>query len=98
VASFDVGTNYVPNDMLAQIHEGERIVPKADNRDLMAAVDGGQAGGRPANDGGGDTHHWHINAIDARSFSKMLESNPDALARAAERSVRTMRTRGLVRG
>lgn len=29
--SFDVGTNYVPRDMIAQIHEGEAIVPKAFN-------------------------------------------------------------------
>lgn len=25
--SFDVGTNYVPHDMVAQIHKGEAIVP-----------------------------------------------------------------------
>ena len=29
--SFAVGTNYVPYDMTANIHEGERIIPKADN-------------------------------------------------------------------
>lgn len=29
--SFDVGTNYVPRDMVAQIHEGEAIVPKPYN-------------------------------------------------------------------
>jgi hypothetical protein len=29
--SFDVGTNYVPRDMIAQIHEGEAIVPKEFN-------------------------------------------------------------------
>jgi phage-related minor tail protein len=33
--SFAVGTNYVPYDMKADIHEGERIIPKADNRALM---------------------------------------------------------------
>ncbi len=27
LASFDVGTPYVPNDMIAQIHQGEAIVP-----------------------------------------------------------------------
>jgi len=32
---FAVGTNYVKNDMPAMIHEGERIMPAADNRELM---------------------------------------------------------------
>jgi hypothetical protein len=31
IPAFDVGTNYVPQDMLAQIHKGEAIVPKAYN-------------------------------------------------------------------
>lgn len=31
VPAFDVGTNYVPRDMLAMIHEGEAVVPKEYN-------------------------------------------------------------------
>lgn len=31
VASYDVGTNYVPSDMLANIHKGEAIIPKKFN-------------------------------------------------------------------
>jgi len=31
IPGFRIGTNYVPQDMLAQIHEGEAIVPKAYN-------------------------------------------------------------------
>lgn len=38
VPAFDVGTNVVPQDMLAQIHQGERIIPAADNRALMTAI------------------------------------------------------------
>jgi hypothetical protein len=41
--SFDVGTNYVPYDMTANIHEGERIIPAADNRDLMDMLSSTQA-------------------------------------------------------
>ena len=35
---FAVGTNYVPNDMMAQIHKGERIIPVADNFKLMTRL------------------------------------------------------------
>ena len=35
---FDVGTNYVPRDMTASIHQGERIIPAADNRELMGRL------------------------------------------------------------
>lgn len=40
--SFDVGTNYVPHDMIAQIHRGEMIVPAAFNpagAGLLGGVD-----------------------------------------------------------
>jgi len=35
---FAVGTNLVPNDMPALVHQGERIIPAADNRALMARL------------------------------------------------------------
>lgn len=37
--SFDIGTNIVPKDMVAKIHEGERIIPAADNKELMQRLD-----------------------------------------------------------
>lgn len=36
IPMLDVGTNYVPNDMLAQIHKGEAVLPKAFNEDQFA--------------------------------------------------------------
>lgn len=35
---FAVGTNYVPADMLALVHAGERIIPAADNAALIEAL------------------------------------------------------------
>ncbi|WP_263434660.1 phage tail length tape measure family protein [Comamonas odontotermitis] len=39
--SFDVGTNFVPYDMKANLHAGERVIPRADNKALIAALEGG---------------------------------------------------------
>lgn len=36
-----VGTNYLPDDMVIQAHKGERIIPKADNEQLMRYISGG---------------------------------------------------------
>jgi hypothetical protein len=55
MASLAVGTNVVPNDMIAQIHAGERIMPAADNRAIIAALNGGSASGAR-----GDVH-FHNN-------------------------------------
>lgn len=39
VPSFDVGTDYVPKDMLAMVHQGEKIVPKKYNNDDFGKSD-----------------------------------------------------------
>jgi hypothetical protein len=51
--SFDVGTPYVPRDMVAMVHQGERIVPAAQNRagaggqniSVVINLSGGATGG-----------------------------------------------------
>ena len=35
IPQLDFGTNYVPNDMLAMIHQGEAVVPKKFNQNDM---------------------------------------------------------------
>lgn len=39
IPAFDVGTNYVPRDMVALVHEGESIVPKAYNPAAGGSMD-----------------------------------------------------------
>lgn len=90
--SFDVGTNYVPRNMLAQIHEGEAVVPKAYN-----PAAGGQSGGAGAGGaGGGDTHNYGGNNISVGSndIKRMLSGRGaqrvlmDTLAGAYRRGAR----------
>lgn len=38
IPAFAKGTNNVPEDMFAYLHQGERVIPEADNRELMQAV------------------------------------------------------------
>lgn len=79
--SFEVGTNYVPTDMKAQIHEGERIVPKADNQRLMEAVEGGGSGGAQI--------HFHIKAMDGKDVKKFLAKNSKAIGKQMQGYLRS---------
>jgi hypothetical protein len=69
LASLDTGTNFVPQDQIAQIHQGEAIVPKQYNpaaNPLMAGAGGGFS----------EEHNYHgdvnVSAFDAQSMQRML--------------------------
>jgi hypothetical protein len=68
VAAFDKGTNLVPADMFALIHEGERIVPKADNTALMSAVRGSGGGS-----GGGDLHYHDNTSVTGHGLEDVID-------------------------
>lgn len=77
--SFDQGTNLVPTNMTANIHKGERIVPKADNERLMQALEGG---------GGGAQVHFHIRAMDSRDVKRFLNKHGKSIGRQMQSYIR----------
>lgn len=78
LTSFDVGTNYVPQDMVAKIHKGERIIPAADNEQLLNAAGGG-----------GD--HYHFHSMDSKSVERLFRSNPTAFAAGARSAMQRLK-------
>jgi len=78
--SFDVGTAYVPGDMVAKIHKGERIVPAAYNK---PGLDNGSSGGSRI---GSVVNNFHIaGPIDARTQEQIARQASASLSRAATR-------------
>lgn len=67
IPSFDVGSNYIPHDMVAQIHKGEAIIP-AGTADLM------RGGGL------GHTVNLSINAMDSQSVLGAMDGVKRELA------------------
>ena len=75
VPSFDVGTPFVPQDMLALVHQGERIVPAAQNN-------GGSGGGSVS-----VTNHFVISGpVDSRTQAQIAAMAGSAIARAMRRN------------
>lgn len=80
MASFDVGTDYVPHDMIAQIHQGEMIIPariSEDLRDFMAAGHSSESTARSSAPASG--------SITVRDNSQALDRIIDAIAVVADK-------------
>ena len=79
MASFAVGAWDLPRDMIAQVHQGETILPKTFAEDFRA--NGGGLGG-----GGGHTIHYHDNSgklspSDIRRNAKLIQDTLKDLQR-----------------
>ncbi len=93
LASLNVGTWGLPGDMPIMAHAGEAVIPAFESGKFRAAMDALSSGGG-GSQGGGDTHNWHINAIDGASVAAFFKTHGDALAKTvsgrfnAQRSLR----------
>ena len=91
LASLNVGTWGLPGDMPIMAHAGEAVIPAFESGKFRAAMDALSSGGQG---GGGDTHHWHVNAVDAAGVAAFFKTHGDALAKTvsgrfnAQRSLR----------
>lgn len=87
IANFDVGSWSLPSDMIAQVHQGEMIVPSGPASAMRDALSGGQ--------GGGNTVHVHVNhsinvsAIDTQGVKQFFKDHGKTALRAYNDSVRT---------
>ena len=70
--SFDSGTPYVPRDMIAKIHRGERIVPAAENAAGRLGVRGGGGHNITVNVAGGNGPPSLIRANAGRGAREVL--------------------------
>jgi len=87
LASFAVGAWSLPSDMVAQVHQGEMIVPAGPAAAMRSALAGGGLGG-------GDVHVHHstnfqISAMDGQSVGKFLRGNGKQILKTINDGVRT---------
>jgi hypothetical protein len=86
-AQYDIGTDSVPRDGMAMIHENERIFPSDQNERITRALEAGaDSTRRPAASAWGGDVHLHVHAIDAKSSTQWLMANKHVLRSAVNES------------
>lgn len=74
-AGFAKGINEMPNDAIALIHAGERIVPRADNQAMIEALAGN---GKRGDDARGDMHLHYAPTVNGHMpFGDQLAAHED---------------------
>lgn len=89
--SFAVGSWQLPNDMIAQVHKGEMIVPAAQTPWAQSLTANSAGGGEQS---GGDVHVHHstnfnVSAMDAQSVRQFFKDNSKRIMRTISEGVRT---------
>ena len=75
---YDIPSNVNP---IVQTHKNEMILPAKYADTIRNLADNGG--------GGGDTHHWHVQATDAPSFERMLMKSKATIGKAAVAHLRS---------
>jgi hypothetical protein len=90
MASFDTGAWQLPSDMVAQVHQGEMIVPAAQTpwaQSLMANAAAGGSGGSP-NVTVHHATHFNISAMDSGDVKRWIRGNGKEILRTINEGVR----------
>jgi hypothetical protein len=88
MASFDTGAWQLPSDMIAQVHQGEMIVPAKQTpwvQDMLA--NGGQGGGGNAV----HVHHatnFNISSLDSSDVKRWIKGNGKEILRTINEGIR----------
>jgi hypothetical protein len=85
VPGLAVGAWNLPNDMVAQLHAGETVMPADFASGFRSAVAGGGTGDSA---GGGDNYHITIQAIDTQSGAQFLKDNAKTIVTALQGQAR----------
>jgi hypothetical protein len=89
LASFAVGAWSLPSDMVAQVHQGEMIVPAGPAEAFRSALSGGADASA-----GGTVHvnhavNFNVQAIDSAGVKQFLKNNGKQILRAINDGVRS---------
>jgi hypothetical protein len=86
LASFAVGAWNLPSDMIAQVHQGEMIVPAGPAAAMRSAISSGGAAGTVNVQ---HATHFNISAIDAAGVKNFFNNNSKQILRTINEGVRT---------
>lgn len=87
---FAIGTNYIPETMPALVHEGERIIPAADNRELMRRLSS------PSDNSGALLAELKASREENARMRQMMESHLYSIAKSTRNTSDALE--GAVRG
>ncbi len=88
MASFDTGAWQLPSDMVAQVHQGEMIVPAAQTPWAQSLMANAAGGGGPSGVTVNHATHFNISAMDSGDVKRWIRGNGKEILRTINEGVR----------